>query len=89
MKLHARIAALSIVFASFLHSADVPAEEMVADYQEIHEGNLPIILESGHGGSKDIPSIRPIPNLGGIDNFTLELTRLIRDQAERILERLL
>lgn len=84
MKLHPPIIALIIVFASCLRPVGVPAQEEVADYQEIHEGNLPIILESAHGGSKDIASIRPIPNLGGIDKYTLELTRLIRD---RMMER--
>lgn len=70
--------------ASFLQAAEALPEDNVADYQELHAGQLPIILESAHGGSKDIPSIRPVPNLGGIDKYTLELTRLIRD---RMIER--
>jgi len=60
------------------------AQEKITDYQEIHHGNLPIILESPHGGMKNINSINPAPNLGGYDKFTLELTRLIR---KRMIER--
>lgn len=62
----------------------VSAGEKVTDYQEIHLGELPIILESPHGGRMDIPDIRPAPNLGGHDKYTLELTRLIR---EKMIER--
>ena len=65
-------------------SRDAPAQEIVSDYQEIHIGELPIILESPHGGRKDIPGIRPVPKLGGYDKYTLELTRLIR---KRMIER--
>lgn len=54
------------------------AQEKTTDYQEIYHGNLPIILESPHGGMKNINSINPAPNLGGYDKFTLELTMLIR-----------
>jgi hypothetical protein len=56
----------------------------ISDYQEIHHGGLPIILEAPHGGNKDIPSIRPNPKIGGRDTYTLELTRLIR---QRMMER--
>ena len=76
--------ALLVLVASFLYSAEASPDDKVEDYQEIYEGQLPIILESPHGGSKDIPSIQPAPNLGGRDKYTLELTRLIRD---RMLER--
>lgn len=55
----------------------------IADYQEVHTGELPIILESPHGGRKEIPRI-PNPRLGGTDKNTLELTRSIR---ERMIER--
>lgn len=57
---------------------------VLSDYREIHLGALPIILEAPHGGSKDIPFIRPNPKIGGRDTYTLELTRLIR---ERMIER--
>lgn len=70
------------VFAFLLQTAS--AQEKVSDYQEIYEGELPIILESPHGGMKDIPSIRPVPHIGNQDKYTLELTRLIR---ERMIER--
>lgn len=76
--------ALLFVFAYLLPQRCALADENVADYQELYAGELPIILESPHGGMKDIPSIRPIPNLGGYDKYTLELTRLIR---ERMIER--
>lgn len=78
------LASLMIVVAGFLSHRDALAQEKVSEYQEVYAGELPIILESPHGGMKDIPSIRPVPNLGGCDKFTLELTRLIR---ERMIER--
>lgn len=62
----------------------VSAELQVSDYQEVHEGELPIILESPHGGMKEIPIPRPDPPIGGYDKYTLELTQLIR---ERMIER--
>lgn len=33
---------------------------------------------------KDIPSIRPIPKIGGYDKYTLELTRLIREKMVKL-----
>jgi len=57
-----------------------PAELKVSDYQEVHEGELPIILESPHGGMMEIPITRPDPPIGGYDKYTLELTQLIRER---------
>lgn len=65
-------------------SAKSFTQEKITDYQEVYHGNLPIILESPHGGMKNINSIDPAPNLGGYDKYTLELTRLIR---KRMIER--
>ena len=73
-----------IAFSCCIHNQDAFGQREVSDYLEVHEGKLPIILEAPHGGWEDIPFIRPIPNLGGIDKFTLELTRLIR---QRMIER--
>ena len=84
MKHTQAIVSLLIVFGCFLPQQEAPAQEKVTDYQEVYVGELPVILESPHGGRKDIPSIRPIPNIGGYDKYTLELTRLIR---ERMIER--
>ncbi len=70
--------------AGSIKNASISQKENISDYQEIHLGILPIILESPHGGSKDIPSIRPNPKIGGRDTYSLELTRLIR---ERMIER--
>lgn len=84
MKHHSVIVTVSIAFACFLPPPKASAQEKVADYLEVHQGNLPIILENAHGGMKDIPSIRPVPNLGGCDRYTLELTRLIQ---KRMIER--
>jgi hypothetical protein len=75
---------LLIAVVCLLSQQIVSAQERLSDYQEVYSGGLPIILESPHGGMKDIPSIRPIPHIGGYDKYTLELTRLIR---RRMIER--
>lgn len=80
MKRQLAIASMGIAIAWFLQHPTASAQQSVSDYQEVHVGALPIILESGHGGWEDIPFIRPVPNLGGIDKYTLELTRLIRQR---------
>lgn len=70
--------ALIVVFLSTSACCLLP-QKRIADYQEVHTGALPIILESPHGGRKEIPRI-PNPHLGGYDKYTLELTRLIRER---------
>lgn len=70
--------------ANILSTKTALGQGNVSAYQEIHLGELPIILEAPHGGMKEIPIPRPDPPIGGYDKYTLELAQLIR---ERMIQR--